>query len=315
MKQEKRKFLCVVDSSYFQYWCVFSAVNEFIKNYAEEAATWIKPVEECDQENLPDLLNCATFRRVLKNVVMRRLDGIEGILKQNFQDEIDSCDGIDTLFACDDSLGNNFRLALYPQYKANRLLVKRQYKVRPIKDYILNVIYPELGLEENYGYRIIKVEGAEGDDVIATALKKFSDRYAGTALIASDHDFLQIDGIREFDMFGKEAKRTLGNEEVSSADFLLGKILMGDKSDNIQQVFPKCGPKTALKLTKDKNALKRMLNENVSYSKRFALNKKIISFDEMPNDLSERVYRAISEAFWTEDAMNDASDLANFMAL
>lgn len=90
---------------------------------------------------------------------------------------------------------------------------------------------------------------------------------------------------------------------------------MGDKSDNIQQVFPKCGPKTALKLTKDKNALKRMLNENVSYSKRFALNKKIISFDEMPNDLSERVYRAISEAFWTEDAMNDASDLANFMTL
>lgn len=63
-------------------------------------------------------------------------------------------------------------------------------------------------------------------------------------------------------MFGKEAKRDLGGEEVSAADYLLGKILMGDKSDNIKQVFNKCGPKTALKLVKNKDALNNMLNES-----------------------------------------------------
>ena len=81
-------------------------------------------------------------------------------------------------------------------------------------------------------------------------------------LVASDHDYLQIDGIKQYDLFGKEITRTLGDEEVSSSDFLLGKILMGDKSDNIQQVFTKCGPKTALKLVKDKALLKKMLQEN-----------------------------------------------------
>lgn len=53
-------------------------------------------------------------------------------------------------------------------------------------------------------------------------------------------------------MSGKEIRRTLGNEEVTADEFLLGKILMGDKSDNITQVLPKCGPKTALKLVRDK---------------------------------------------------------------
>ena len=91
---------------------------------------------------------------------------------------------------------------------------------------------------------------------------RLKDNYAHSLLIASDHDFLQIDNVREFDLFGREAKRTLGDEEVSASDFLLGKILMGDRSDNIKQVFTKCGPKTALKWTKDKEALKNLLKES-----------------------------------------------------
>ena len=75
-----------------------------------------------------------------------------------------------------------------------------------IKDYIIDVIFKEIDIEDSYGYRLVKVEGAEGDDVVATLLTKFKDKYVGTALIASDHDFLQIDGIREFDLFGREAK-------------------------------------------------------------------------------------------------------------
>lgn len=44
--------------------------------------------------------------------------------------------------------------------------------------------------ENKYGYHLVKVDGAEGDDVIATALTKLKDKYIGTMLIASDHDFL-----------------------------------------------------------------------------------------------------------------------------
>lgn len=309
---EKRRFLCLVDNSYLQYFCIFGSAAEFQRSCPDEAALWIKPAGECDQDNLPNILNCQAYRRILKNYVMRRLDALEGIVKANFQDEIDSCDGVDMVFACDDSLKRSFRLDLYPQYKANRLVVKRQFQLAPIKDYIRNVLYKELGLEQ-LGYRFVTVPGAEGDDVIATALTRLKDRYAGACLIASDHDFLQIDGVREFDLFGKEAERVLGDEKVSAEDFLLGKILMGDKSDNIKQVFARCGPKTALSLTKDKDGLRRMLAEDADAAERFRVNKKIISFGEMPPDLSDAVLRGLNEALYENEPVNGGGDLRDFM--
>lgn len=309
---EKRKFLCIVDNSYFQYFALFGSTAEFQRKYPDEASLWIKPADECDQDNLPNILNCQTYRRILKNYVMKRLESVENIVKAGFQDTVDSCDGVDVIFACDDKLKRNFRLDLYPQYKANRLLVKRQYQLGPIKDYIRNVLYKELGLEDRFGYKFVQVEGAEGDDVIATALMKFKDRYAGACLIASDHDFLQIDGVREFDLFGKEARRELGKEDVSAQDFLLGKILMGDRSDNIRQVFPKCGPKTALALVKDKENLKKLLKEDRVAAERFALNKKIISFGETPPELTSLIEKRLNEALYEESSAR-GTDLKSFM--
>lgn len=312
--REKKKFLCLVDFSYVRYFIIFSSVAEFQRRRPEEAALWIKPQEECDQECLPDLLNCAAFKGILKECAMKKLEAIENIAKANFQDIIDSCDGMDVIFACDDSLSRNFRLDLYPQYKANRLLTKRQYQLKPIKDYVLNVLFKQdLALEDRYGWKFVTVDGAEGDDVIATVLTKFKDRYEGMMLVASDHDFLQIDGVREFDLFGKEAVRKLGEEPVSAEDFLLGKILMGDKSDNIKQVFAKCGPKTALKLTKNRDALKSMLSESKDATQRFLLNRKLVAFSEIPKDLSDRISKSVSESLYSEESLNPAADLKTSM--
>lgn len=63
-------------------------------------------------------------------------------------------------------------------------------------------------------------------------------------------------------MKGNEVVRELGDVPVTAKEFLLGKILMGDKSDNIPQVFKKCGPKKALKLVRDIATLKKMLEES-----------------------------------------------------
>lgn len=244
---------------------------------------------------------------------MGKLQQIEGIAKERFGDEIDSCERIDVVFACDDKLRRSFRLDLYPQYKANRLTAKRSYRLDTIKDYIRNVLYKELRLEEDHGYRFVTAEGAEGDDVIAVFMRHFAKDYAGSILISSDRDFLQLENVREFDLFGKEAERRLGGEEVSAQDFLLGKILTGDKSDNIPQVLLRCGPKTALALVRDKAELKRRLVESADAAERYRLNKKMIAFSEMPAELVERTKKAISEALYSEDVLNPASDLRTFM--
>ena len=301
---DTKKFLIVIDGSYFFYTCLFAATKDFIEKEPSDAAHWIKPIDECDQNNLPNIINCDSYRRILKKVVMWKLENVDNIAKENFQSELDTADEIDIVFAMDDKLTHSFRKDLYPEYKAHRALVKRQYKIQPIKDYIVDVIFKELEIEKHYGYHLVKVNGAEGDDVIATTLIKLRDNYIGTLLIASDHDFLQIDGVREFDIFGKEAVRNLGGEEVSAKDYLIGKILMGDRSDNIKQVFTRCGPKTALKLVKDKDMLKKMLSEDASSASRFALNKKIISFTDIPNDLSTKILENVNLALYKNSLNN-----------
>ena len=317
MENDQKKFLICIDASYFAYVCLFASIKTFTEKHPDDAAYWIKPAEECDQKNLPNILNCDNYKKVLMKQVMWKLENVEEVAKANFQNEMDECDVIDVVFAMDDKLSNSFRKALYPEYKAHRALVKRQFQLQPIKDYIFDVIFKELDVEHENGYHLIKVEGAEGDDVIATTMMKLRANYVGMMLIASDHDFLQIDGIREFDLFGKEAKRDLGGEIVSAKDYLVGKILMGDRSDNIQQVFTRCGPKTALKWTKDKEALKKTLKEDHSLASRYLLNKKMIDFDSIPQDLSRKILEAVNESLYKNVCLNKSkhSDWSEFMTL
>lgn len=316
-EEEHKKFLIVVDGSYFNYTCLFGAAKNFVDDYPDEARIWIKPADECDQSNLPNLLNCDLYKRLLKKFVMRRLEAVDNIAKTNFQAELDEADVIDVIFAMDDKLSHSFRKDLYPEYKAQRALVKRQYQLQPIKDYIIDVVFKELDVENANGYHLVKVTGAEGDDVIATTLLKLNDDYIGRFLVSSDHDFLQIDGIREFDLFGKESKRLLGNEEVSAADYLIGKILMGDRSDNIKQVFTRCGPKTALKWTKDKGALKKALAADQALASRYLLNKQMISFADIPTDLSDRILESVNKSLYKNHVLNriKADDWSQFMTL
>ena len=306
-----------VDGSYFAYTALFGSVRDFVENYSDEAKLWIKPINECDQDNLPNLLNCDLYKKLLKKFVMRRLESVDNIAKENFQDELDEADVVDIVFAMDDKLIHSFRKDMYPEYKAQRQLVKRQYQLQPIKDYIVNVIFKELDVGDQYGYKVIKVDGAEGDDVIATTLIKLKDNYIGMMLIASDRDFLQIDGLREFDLFGKEAQRDLGGEIVSAKDYLLGKILMGDRSDNIKQVFTRCGPKTALKWTKDKESLKKVLKEDQSLASRYVLNKKMISFEHIPRELSDKIIKKVNESLHKDVVLNKhkIDDWSKFMTL
>ena len=98
----------------------------------------IRSPEETDQNNLPDLLTSDNFRVCLKKTVQKKLEQLDWILKSNFKDEIDYADGVDFVFTTDDKLKTNFRKSLYPEYKAQRKLVKKSYNIFKIHQYIIN---------------------------------------------------------------------------------------------------------------------------------------------------------------------------------
>ena len=54
---------------------------------------------------------------------------------------------------------------------------------------------------------------------------------------------------------------------------------MGDNSDNIPSVFPKCGPKTAEKCIGDPEFFKKKMSDNEEYYKQYELNKLLVDFN------------------------------------
>jgi 5'-3' exonuclease len=70
---------------------------------------------------------------------------------------------------------------------------------------------------------------------------------------------------------------------------------MGDTSDNIPSVFPKCGPKTAQKCIEDEEFFKKKMNDNPEYYKQYELNKKLICFDYIPENLVEEFMESIKK--------------------
>ena len=95
----------------------------------------------------------------------------------------------------DSSIDSSFRKQLYPAYKMQRKVAPKAFCNWKIRDYVFNVLFKELEVEEKYNYKLVKVDGAEGDDIIATIFKHCAKDYDYKILIASDKDFVQLNGV------------------------------------------------------------------------------------------------------------------------
>lgn len=320
--QKNKDILVVIDGSYFMYYVLFGAVNRFHDKYRMEYDSIVKPEDETDQESLPSLLVSNSFKKELKLLLMKRCEFIDFILRKNFQKEFDEADHCTFIFALDDYVKNSFRKEKYPEYKATRKLAKKSYSTSDIHRYIVKVLFPELDLQGRFGYHLLHVEGAEGDDVIACVMKNFND-YGLKILIASDHDFCQLENVSQIDLRGNVVKPTVKlkgkSQEIDPKTALLMKIIVGDGSDNIPSIGEKIGPVKAYKYASDKESLKKFLIENSSSAKKFLMNKELIDFNYIPKELSDKIVKEASIIFEEDRRIqrNNSMDLSlqNLMEL
>lgn len=303
------RILLVVDASNFEYVCIFSAVSKWEKKYADEAAQILSEhPSQADQDNLPELLNVSSFRKVLNFVVQDKLEQIRVIVRKYHQAELDSANGMDVVFALDGDLSKNFRKKLYPEYKAQREKMKQRFSIRHLKPYIQDVIFKELNIENAFGYKMISVDGCESDDIIATIMTNYNG-YMARILISSDKDFLQLKDVYQYNCWGEKVERTIKDvveEPVGRSEFLLWKIIRGDLSDNIKNVFPKYGDKKSWLLVQDRDKLKKMLSENNDATERFKLNSTLIDFRRIPKDYTDRILVEV------EKKLNETPPLSEF---
>ena len=159
---------------------------------------------------------------------------------------------------------NIWRNEIFPQYKANRANGQEDgFMGGPL----FKMAYEEQLFIKGGAKAILSHPKLEADDCIALSVKYISNKYPGCHIyiITSDRDYLQLnaDNIDLYNLTYKniaESKSSTGNAE----DDLEIKIIMGDNSDNIPSVFPKCGPKTALKCIENPEFFKKKLDEDLS---------------------------------------------------
>lgn len=150
--------------------------------------------------------------------------------------------------------------------------------------------YDENLFQEGGVKAILKHPKLEADDCIAISVKYVIEKYpnCNIYIITSDRDYLQLNApnVNLFNLAFKniaENKSSTGNAK----DDLEIKIIMGDNSDNIPSVFPKCGPKTAMKCIEDPEFFKKKMNSHEGSFNQYELNKKLVDFNEIPTDLQE----------------------------
>lgn len=133
------------------------------------------------------------------------------------------------VIACDDK--NYWRRQLFPYYKANRKKAREQSDIdwKTIFE-SLNKIREEL--KEYFPYRVIQVDTAEADDIIATIVQKFSSDSTNKILILSgDKDFIQLHKYDNVVQYDPVRKRWVQHSDPDK--YLQEHIMKGDTGDGI----------------------------------------------------------------------------------
>jgi 5'-3' exonuclease len=185
---------------------------------------------------------------------------------------------------------NIWRNELFPNYKATRANGKEDgFMGGPF----FKMVYQDKLFIEGGAKAILSHPTLEADDCIALSVKHVLNKYqdCNVYIITSDKDYLQLaePRVHIYNLGFKkitDQKSSTGSAECD----LFCKIVMGDISDNIPSVFPKCGPKTALKYYEDQAAFQTRLQSSDTFIAQYNTNKKIVDFNEIPVLLKNELF-------------------------
>ena len=188
-----------------------------------------------------------------------------------------------------------WRKDYFPYYKQNRKKARSQSSLdwNELFD-ILTKIQNEL--EENFPYKVLKIDGAEADDIIAILSNKISSTpnlYEDVLIISGDKDFIQLHQKENIKQYSPTLKKYVVDENPEQYKF--EHIIRGDKGDGVPNVLSqdtvfvedlRQRPITKKKLTewKENGIPEGEIKRN------YQRNKTLFDFDSIPNELGELIY-------------------------
>lgn len=131
------------------------------------------------------------------------------------------------VIACDDK--NYWRKQVYPYYKANRK------KEREASELDWNTLFESLNnirqeLKDYFPYKVIQIDHAEADDIIAVLVKEYHSQ-GKTLILSGDKDFGQLQKYPNVTQYSPVLKKYISCNNPDL--FLKEHILKGDSSDGV----------------------------------------------------------------------------------
>ena len=256
-----------VDGSYYNFYRYYALLNWWKNAYPEE------PLEDPYQNE-----------KFVEKFIKTHTENLKQIAKKL---KLDKNINPILIVGKDCKRENIWRVKHFSKYKATR--VNEGFMGGPF----FKMVYETNLFLEGGAKAILKHPELEADDCIALSVKHLVQRYPECQIyiITSDKDYLQLkrDNVHLYNL----AFKNIADNKSSTGNPLQDleiKIVMGDTSDNIPSVFPKCGPKTAQKCFEDPEFFKKKMSNNEEYYKQYELNKLLVDFNSIPEELVNDFY-------------------------
>lgn len=206
----------------------------------------------------------------------------------------------DMILCYDDK--NYWRRQEFPFYKKNRKQERETSKYNWDEVFsVLNTIRDEI--KESFPYRVIQVEGAEADDVIASIciFNEKREKPEDILILSADKDFIQLhryESVKQYDPI-----RNRWIEHENPVQYLQEHIIKGDRSDGIPNILT-CDDaivsgKPQKKMSKEKiTSLASMDPEdftNFIRLRNWKRNSLLIDFTNIPQQVVDKILTTYHE--------------------
>lgn len=198
----------------------------------------------------------------------------------------------------------NWRYEIFDAYKSNRKEEKAKAKLDFDTFYPVADAFCEKLRQYIPNIYQLKVEGSEGDDLVAVLTKNLTPKYE-VICVSTDRDFYQLlkyDGYKQYHPIKRQFVHVVNPER-----YLLEKVVVGDKGDGIPHIKPRVSVKTAADIVE--NGLEDWLNEQTDEVKaNFERNKKLIDFDYIPVHVQLKIMEEFKKLRFSSMNMRDMSE-------
>ena len=198
---------------------------------------------------------------------------------------------------------DHWRKDVFKHYKANRkkVIADSELNWKDIFD-CMNKIRSEL--KEYFPYRVIDVESAEADDIIATMVDKFgSPLNTGEKILilSGDKDFIQLHVYGNVSQYDPVRKKWINHDDP--AMFLNEHILKGDSGDGIPNVLSvsDCFVRDLRQKPLTKGTKEKLMAENAedwtdynAYGG-YTRNRMLIDLTYIPSEIQEKIINTYEE--------------------